>query len=68
MKYIIDSIFSIMFIVGVTHNYLYTGEITTGEFYICLILGYVGARYVLFNDLQRDLLEMTYKEEEDFDE
>ena len=48
---IIDVVFSIVVFIGICIRYFYTGEMTPGEFYIALMINYVGTRYLLMSDL-----------------
>ncbi len=48
---IVDIAFSVAILIGICIGYFYTGEITIGEFYIALVVNYVGARYLLMSDL-----------------
>lgn len=48
---IVDIVFSVAVLIGISIGYFYTGDITPGEFYIALIVNYVGARYLLMSDL-----------------
>ena len=48
---IIDIVFSVAVFIGICICYFYTGEMTPGEFYIALMVNYVGTRYLLMSDL-----------------
>lgn len=48
---IVDIVFSVAILIGICIGYFYTGKMTIGEFYIALIVNYVGARYLLMSDL-----------------
>lgn len=48
---IIDIIFSVAVFIGICIRYFYTGEMTSGEFYIAIMVNYVGTRYLLMSDL-----------------
>lgn len=50
-KVIIDILFSIAVLIGLVLHYFYTEDITVGEFYIGLMINYVGTRYLLMSDL-----------------
>lgn len=50
-KTIVDIAFSVAILIGICIGHFYTGEITIGEFYIALVVNYVGARYLLMSDL-----------------
>lgn len=48
---IIDILFSIAVLIGLILHYFYTEDITVGEFYIGLMINYVGTRYLLMSNL-----------------
>lgn len=48
---IVDVVFSVAVLIGICLHYFYIGDITPGEFYIALVVNYVGARYLLMSDL-----------------
>ena len=48
---VIDILFSIVVLIGLILHYFYTEDITVGEFYIGLMMNYVGTRYLLMSNL-----------------
>lgn len=50
-RVVIDILFSIVVLIGLILHYFYTEDITIGEFYIGLMMNYVGTRYLLMSDL-----------------
>ena len=51
VRAIIDILFSIAVLIGLILHYFYTEDITVGEFYIGLMINYVGTRYLLMSNL-----------------
>lgn len=50
VRTIIDILFSLLILMCITIGYM-REELTSGEFYLCLMVNYVGARYLLMSDL-----------------
>ena len=67
MKRIItDIIFGVLITIGLVVG-LVTNKITNGEFYIAIILDYVGMRYLLMSNLEVEMtrLRLALLEEEE---
>lgn len=54
---IIDIFVSLLILVCVTIGYM-REEVTLGEFYLCLMINYAGARYLLMSDLDLALTKL----------
>lgn len=54
---IIDIFVSLLILVCVTIGYM-CEKVTLGEFYLCLMVNYVGARYLLMSDLDLALTKL----------
>jgi len=50
-RVVIDILFSIAVLIGLVLHYFYTEDMTVGEFYIGLMVNYVGTRYLLMSNL-----------------
>ena len=56
---IVDIIFAVAILIGISYRFFFTHDMTVGEFYIALILNFVGARYLLMSDLDLALFEVA---------
>ena len=59
VRTIVDIIFAIAILIGISYRFFFTHDMTMGEFYIALILNFVGARYLLMSDLDLALFEVA---------
>ena len=68
-RIVIDIIFGILITLGLVLGLL-THKITNGEFYIAIILDYVGMRYLLMSNLEVEMtrLRLALLEEEEEEE
>jgi len=57
VRTIVDIFFSLLILVCITVGYI-REELTSGEFYLCLMVNYVGARYLLMSDLDLELTKI----------
>ena len=62
---IVDVVFSVVVFIGICICYFYTGEMTPGEFYIALMVNYVGTRYLLMSDLDFAIYTATLESEDE---
>ena len=60
-RVIIDILFSIVVLIGLILHYFYTEDITVGEFYIGLMVNYVGTRYLLMSNLDYAVYDATLR-------
>ena len=59
---IFDITFAVAILIGISYRYFFTHDMTVGEFYIALILNFVGMRYLLMSDLDLALFEVAETE------
>lgn len=64
-RVIIDILFSIVVLIGLILHYFYTEDITVGEFYIGLMVNYVGTRYLLMSNLDYAVYDATLRSEDE---
>lgn len=61
-RVIVDLVFIVVVLTWIVYGYMFAGMITMGEFFIALMVNYVGARVLLWTDLQYALLIAEYNE------
>ena len=61
-RVVIDLVFMLVILTWIAYSYLFAGKLTTGEFFIALMVNYIGTRYLLFSNLQYALLVAEYEE------
>lgn len=64
-RVIIDILFSIVVLIGLILHYFYTEDITVGEFYIGLMVNYMGTRYLLMSNLDYAVYDATLRSEDE---
>lgn len=64
-RVIVDLVFMLVILTWIIYGYLFAGELTTGEFFVALMVNYVGTRYLLFSNLQYALLVAEYEVEDE---
>ena len=60
-RVVIDLVFMLVILTWIVYSYIFAGKLSTGEFFIALMINYVGTRYLLFSNLEYALLVADYE-------
>ena len=61
-RVIVDLVFMLVVLTWLIYGFLFLQEITLGEFFIGLMINYIGARFLLWSDLQFMLMSVEVEE------